>query len=240
MKNKYWRIAGREVKKVAEKSIETTRKGANHCLETKKMLEENQCRWQAATKKYQQAVSRVSVIIEKSHELIELCRRYGLTDETIPYPIAQTLEKNFPDCKLQQDGTFLWKGAAAGTVAVTSALSGTAFLGTASTGAAISSLHGAAAVSAALANLGGGAVAAGGFGIAGGLAALGTAFALPAIATGGYLWEKSIRKQHEKVLTYEKAVDKECHILQQIYHRYDNLNKALITWLTSMQRGKIE
>lgn len=43
-------------------------------------------------------------------------------------------------------------------------------------------------------------LAAGGLGIAGGVAALGTTFAVPAIATGGYLWDKSVRKQHQKVL----------------------------------------
>ena len=44
------------------------------------------------------------------------CKRYGLTDGEIPYPIVHSLEKEFPDCKLQQDGSFLFKGAAAGAL----------------------------------------------------------------------------------------------------------------------------
>ena len=98
------------------------------------------------------------------------CKRYGLTDGEIPYPIVHSLEKEFPDCKLQQDGSFLFKGAAAGAFAAASTLGGTAVLGTASTGTAIASLHGAAAAGAALASLGGGSLAAGGLGIAGGVA----------------------------------------------------------------------
>lgn len=158
------------------------------------MLEENQRRWQAATEKYQREVSRLSLIIEKTQSVIGLCKRYGLTDGEIPYPIVHALEKEFPDCKLQQDGSFLFKGAAAGAVAAVSALGGTAVLGTASTGTAI--------------------------------------------AAGGYLWDKSVRQQHLKVVAYEKAVDEECRILQQIYRRYDALHMKLINWLAREQYNR--
>ena len=102
----------------------------------------------------------------------------------------------------------------------------------------IASLHGAAAAGATLAHLGGGSVAAGGLGIAGGVAALGTTFAVPAIAAGGYLWDKSVRQQHLKVVAYEKAVDEECRILQQIYRRYDALHMKLINWLAREQYNR--
>lgn len=239
MKKEFLQKAGRGMKKAAEQGLKTTQSGVHHYQETKKLSAENQRRWQAATARYQDAVSRVSVIIEKTQELIGLCKRYGLTDADIPYPVARSLEKVFPDCKIQQDRSFLWKGAAAGTAAVTSMLGETALLGTASTGAAISGLHGAAATGATLAHLGGGAVAAGGFGIAGGIAALGTAFAVPAVAAGGYLWDKKVRRQHQQILAYEKAVDKECRILHQVYRRYDELNQALLAWLVREQRQKL-
>lgn len=205
MGNGLLKMAGLGVKKASEVGLDKAKSGVKHCLETKKLLEENQCRWQAASEKYQREVSRLSLIIEKTQSLIGLCKRYGLTDGEIPYPIVHSLEKEFPDCKLQQDGSFLFKGAAAG---------------------------------AALASLGGGSLAAGGLGIAGGVAALGTTFAVPAIATGGYLWDKSVRKQHQKVLAYEKAVEEECRILQQIYRRYDALNTKLITWLAGEQYSR--
>lgn len=238
MGNGLLKMASLGVKKASEVGLDKAKSGVKHCLETKKLLEENQCRWQAASEKYQREVSRLSLIIEKTQSLIGLCKRYGLTDGEIPYPIVHSLEKEFPDCKLQQDGSFLFKGAAAGAFAAASTLGGTAVLGTASTGTAIASLHGAAAAGAALASLGGGSLAAGGLGIAGGVAALGTTFAVPAIATGGYLWDKSVRKQHQKVLAYEKAVEEECRILQQIYRRYDALNTKLITWLAGEQYSR--
>lgn len=222
------------LKKAAKASMTTAQKGLHHCQETKQMLAENQVRWQKANEKYQRALSRVMVILEKSQELLSLCRRYGLTEEELPFPVG-SLQKMFPDVTLKQDGSFLFKGAAAGTAAVTSALGGTALFGTASTGAAISGLHGAAATGAVLANLGGGSLAAGGLGIAGGVAALGATFALPAVAVGGYLWDKSVREQHQKVVAYENAVEKECQVLEKIYQRYDGLNRNLIEWLTCKQ-----
>ena len=60
------------------------------------------------------------------------------------------------------------------------------YVGTASTGTAISSLGGAAATKATLAWLGGGALAAGGFGIAGGVVVLG------AIGVGGVYGAKKL------------------------------------------------
>lgn len=152
MGNGLLKMAGLGVKKASEVGLDKAKSGVKHCLETKKLLEENQCRWQAASEKYQREVSRLSLIIEKTQSLIGLCKRYGLTDGEIPYPIVHSLEKEFPDCKLQQDGSFLFKGAAAGAFAAASTLGGTAVLGTASTGTAIASLHGAAAAGAALAD----------------------------------------------------------------------------------------
>lgn len=104
------KMAGLGVKKASEVGLDKAKSGVKHCLETKKLLEENQRRWQAATEKYQREVSRLSLIIEKTQSVIGLCKRYGLTDGEIPYPIVHALEKEFPDCKLQQDGSFLFKG----------------------------------------------------------------------------------------------------------------------------------
>ena len=74
------KMAGLGVKKASEVGLDKAKSGVKHCLETKKMLEENQRRWQAATEKYQREVSRLSLIIEKTQSVIGLCKRYGLTD----------------------------------------------------------------------------------------------------------------------------------------------------------------
>lgn len=192
--------AGWNISKLAKIGFGTAQEGFYHLQETRKMLAENQQRWQQAESKYQRAVSRVTVTIEKTTELLNLYRRYGLPENTLPLAINHSVAKDFPDIRLKQDGSFIFKEAAAGSAAAASALGGTALFGAASTGASISGLHGAAAVSASLANLGGGALAAGGLGIAGGIAALGATFALPAVAVGSYLWDKSVREQHEQVL----------------------------------------
>ena len=226
-------------KKAAKASMTTAKRGLHHCQETKQMLAENQARWQQANEKYQRTISAAAVIIDKTRELLQLCQRYGLSEGDLPIVIYHSLEKDFPDVTLQQDGSFLFKGAAAGAAAATSVLGSTALFGTASTGAAISGLHGAAATGAVLAHLGGGSLAAGGLGIAGGVAALGATFALPAVAVGSYLWDKSIREQHQKVVAYEKAVEKECQVLRQVYRKYDGLNMKLIKWLAQEQQQRL-
>ncbi len=75
----------------------------------------------------------------------------------------------------------------------------TAF-GTAGTGAAISSLHGAAYISSLLAAIGGGTLASGGLGMAGGMMILGGAVLLPAIAVAGFLAHDKIKSAHKKAM----------------------------------------
>lgn len=74
-----------------------------------------------------------------------------------------------------------------GALAGLATYGGVGYLGTASTGAAISGLSGAAATNATLAWLGGGSLASGGFGMAGGMAVLGGVVAGPVLAVGGII-----------------------------------------------------
>lgn len=94
-------------------------------------------------------------------------------------------------------------GAALGTAASYGAFTTAAMLGTASTGAAISSLSGVAATNATLAVLGGGTLAAGGAGIAGGTALLAGVVAAPAgvLALGGayLLHRRASAKRDEQI-----------------------------------------
>lgn len=91
-------------------------------------------------------------------------------------------------------GSGIASGAVAGGLAAFGAYTAVGFLGTASTGAAISGLAGVAASNATLAALGGGALAAGGLGVAGGMAVLGGIVAGPALAIFGSSLESKSRE----------------------------------------------
>lgn len=97
-------------------------------------------------------------------------------------------------------------GAAAGGAAAYGAFTAAALFGSASTGAAISSLAGVAATNATLALLGGGTLAAGGAGMAGGILLLTGMVAAPAAAlaaAGFYVLRKRRTKKEEERLRAE-------------------------------------
>jgi hypothetical protein len=99
-------------------------------------------------------------------------------------------------------------GAAAGGAAAYGAFTAVAMFGTASTGAAISTLTGVAASNATLAILGGGTLAAGGAGMAGGALLLTGMVAAPAAAlaaAGFYMVKQRRTKQEEERLRHEVA-----------------------------------
>lgn len=110
-------------------------------------------------------------------------------------------------------------GAAAGGAAAYGAFSAAAMFGSASTGAAISSLTGVAATNATLALLGGGTLAAGGAGMAGGTLLLTGMVAAPAaaLAAAGFyiLRQRRSKKEEERlraeVQTAEKALAQSQH-----------------------------
>lgn len=77
-------------------------------------------------------------------------------------------------------------GIGLGTLAAFCTYNGTMAFGAASTGTAISALHGAAATNATLAFLGGGSLAAGGMGITGGMMVLGGIVTVPFLAVMGF------------------------------------------------------
>ena len=99
-------------------------------------------------------------------------------------------------------------GAGAGALAAFGATSATMALGTAGTGAAISSLVGIAQTNATLAFLGGGTLAAGGGGIAAGATVLGTLAAAPALFLLGTIMDKSASANLDKAYTYNSEVNK--------------------------------
>lgn len=240
MKYNVLKWTGKCIGKAVRTGTQYTRHSIEYGKETRNMLKDNQERWKRCIEQHQMAVTRLSVTIEKTMTLIAICKRYGLDIKEIPLPSARSLEKQFPDCNLNQHECFIVKGVTAGITSVSAALGTTALCGTASTGAAISSLHGAASIGAILADLGGGSAAAGGLGIAGGIAVLGSAFAIPAIGVGSYLWDKSIREQHEQLIKMEKQVNQECSALFHLYMKYDHLNINLIQWLTQKQKKQLE
>jgi len=100
----------------------------------------------------------------------------------------------------------LSKGLAIGAASGTAAYTSVALLGSASTGTAISALHGVAATKATLAFLGGGALSAGGAGVAGGMMVLGGVIAFPVMVASSFALDKGIRKQYEKACIYSNEV----------------------------------
>lgn len=99
-------------------------------------------------------------------------------------------------------------GVGAGAAAAFGAYGATMTFASASTGTAISALHGIAAKNATLAFLGGGTLAAGGTGIAGGLTALNTLSAGPFIAVLGITMEVSAIKNLDKVISNASEIEK--------------------------------
>jgi hypothetical protein len=113
------------------------------------------------------------------------------------------------------------KATLAATTAYFGATGAVAAFGTASTGAAISSLSGAAAWNATLAWLGGGSIAAGGGGMAAGAVVLGGLVAAPALLIVGYAFSS----KGESDLTQAKEFDS--RVSQEIYKRYALCNVLL-------------
>ncbi len=107
-------------------------------------------------------------------------------------------------------------------------------LGAASTGAAISGLHGAAATNALLAWFGGGSLAAGGMGIAGGTLVLGGIVVAPLVAVMGFSYAANAEKELTNAYEYEKNImqrideaDITISNLSSISRRIDELSYAL-------------
>jgi hypothetical protein len=114
------------------------------------------------------------------------------------------------------------------------AMQGMLYLGTASTGTAISTLSGAAATNAALAALGGGSIATGGGGIAAGTALLGTvgatAGSIVAVICAGSIASAHFSKKlteavefEKDVLEYTTEIEKGWEAMNLIYKRIDEL-----------------
>ena len=96
----------------------------------------------------------------------------------------------------------------------------TVMLGTAGTGTAIGTLHGAAAVNATLAALGGGTLAAGGGGMVAGMMVLGGLIFIPGAAIGAFVWDKKVRKEHEAALEYAREAAEERERILAIRDKY--------------------
>ena len=131
-------------------------------------------------------------------------------------------------------------GGTTGALIALGAYSITGMVGTASTGAAISTLSGAAATNATLAALGGGALSAGGFGVTGGMIAMGAMIALPAILiTGLSLGAKSEKaladgkSKLEELRTKEQKVKIDIEKLQQI-KKVADLSRSILLRLNNL------
>ena len=136
----------------------------------------------------------------------------------------------------------LGKGVAAGIASGTVSYASVALLGSASTGTAISALHGAAATKATLAFLGGGSLAAGGSGVAGGIAVLGSIVAAPVLIASGFALDKGIRRQYEVANAYQAESEKEIEQMNKLIHRTREITDVVKTYKNEMVklRGVME
>lgn len=126
-------------------------------------------------------------------------------------------------------------GGVAGAITAFGAYNGAMFLGTASTGTAISTLSGAAATKATLAFLGGGALKAGGLGIAGGTTVLGGLIAAPALAIFGLFLGAKASANKEKAYSnlakaeeYEEEMNKLIVVLRGIRLRANMFERLIL------------
>lgn len=128
-------------------------------------------------------------------------------------------------------------GAAVGTMGPAAAMAFATTFGTASTGAAISTLGGAAASNAALAWLGGGAIAAGGSGVAGGTLILsllgpiglgiGAAAAITSFIFSRKKNQKTIDELSPKIIKLQEAVDQVSKAIDVLSSAQNRLNSLI-------------
>lgn len=224
---------------MGKRGKELVQEGIEYTKETRRLVKEGQEKLQLATAKYQDAVSRYTVMEEDIREtLVELQRlgysicqyemkmfqqQFHIKDsqmQTISFvnPLVHMQEHTAPDMFHQapmHDAKIFYKSAAFGSAMATTALGSTLAFGTASTGTAISSLSGAAAMGAAFANMGGGSLAVGGMGIIGGVSVLAGIFVVPTVLAGAFLWNKNIRENYTRILAYEEDVAVHCRSIQK-------------------------
>ena len=127
-------------------------------------------------------------------------------------------------------------GAASGALAGFGAYGAAGLLGTASTGAAISSLGGAAATNAILAWFGGGSLAAGGLGIAGGMWVLGGIVAAPVIAISSIIWAANAEKNKYNAQSYLDSVKSLAATMDSLALSYEHVQTKAIEKGTEINR----
>lgn len=128
----------------------------------------------------------------------------------------------------------LSKGVSTGVNTALGAWAIAGYIGTASTGTAISSLSGIAATNATLAWLGGGSLAAGGGGMAAGTLVLGGLVAVPALVITGILDHVAankkiieIEKEELKIIKYEEEIKKQQLFYSLIRERTEELTVSI-------------
>lgn len=116
---------------------------------------------------------------------------------------------------------------AAGSAVAVGSWAASSALGTASTGTAIASLHGAAATNAILASLGHGAIAAGGAGMLGSNLALGGIVLLPAAAIMGVMAHAKAGEINDKAQEIEDANAANSKMLRDVQTQLPSFDQLL-------------
>lgn len=190
---------------------------------------------------YQEALSSAEALLDIRHEAVQIlheCEAYlqKVTDHPYKYDLKsrkvnkdfQELEKKLKNYKEHKSGAGFLLGTGVAVLGPNVMLAAATTFGTASTGAAISSLGGAAAVNAAFAWLGGGALTVGGAGILGGQALLalagpvGIAVAASCSAAAG-LFTAANKRKAQQVEVDTAALKSEITLLRGVKKRVEAL-----------------
>ncbi len=166
-----------------------------------------------------QGLGRLKVRIFSSQiaRLVEEIKKRKSASSTLSGFEEEIEELNLPEMEKNVESSLKLVGAAAGGAAMgaacgallaAGAYGSVGLLGTASTGTAITALHGVAASNATLAWLGGGALSAGGLGVAGGTAVLGGIVLAPALLITGLWMDSKAQEAKSEAYEYEAKVEK--------------------------------
>lgn len=209
------------------KTIEVSQNAIEHTKETIELKREAEIIVKNAKKMYDDSMQKLTIEQNIAKEYIEEFGRLKIDIANNEIKRFEELAKKcaqeqswrkynneFEECKMDNFAKILapemalalGKGIAIGAASGLTACTSVALFGSASTGTAISALHGVAATKATLAFLGGGALSAGGAGMAGGMVVLGSVFALPVLLASGFAIDTGLRKKYEKACIYSKKV----------------------------------
>lgn len=177
-----------------------------------------------------------SDVIERIHNKPQL-KTYDKEGITIPEYDREIYQKAYVGAKVLLSGLGSVAAGTAGGYAAAGAVSAAVMtFGTASTGTAIASLHGAAAANATLAALGGGSLAAEGGGMALGVTVLGTATLGIGLMVGGIIFDLMGKKQANRIDKAAGQAEQEIRKIDEICRYLNRLKPCAEQYMEKLNQ----